>query len=149
MVQSKATTVEDYLDELPEERREAIEKVRKVIKKHLPKGYKEAVSAGMITYSVPLEKFSDTYNKQPLCYIGLAAQKNYNALYLMGAYGDPKREKALKDGFKEAGKKLDMGKSCVRFKTVEDLPLDVIGEAVAGISPDELITIHNKAHTRK
>ena len=119
MVQSKATTVEDYLDELPDERREAI----------------------------PLEKFPDTYNKQPLSYIALAAQKNYNALYLMG--NDAKRDKALKDGFKKAGKKLDMGKSCVRFKSVDELPLDVIGEAVAGVSPDELIAIHNKTHTKK
>ena len=149
MVQSKASTVDEYLDELPEDRRETIAAVRKVVKKHLPKGYKEAVSSGMIVYCVPLEKYPDTYNQQPLCYVALAAQKNHNALYLMGAYSDPKQEKKLKDGFKKAGKKLDMGKSCLRFKKVEDLPLDVIGDVVAAMPPEQLIAIHEKVRTKK
>jgi len=131
MVMSHATTVADYLAELTADRRKTISAVRAVIRKHLPKGYKEAVGYGMICYSVPLSAYPDTYNGQPLCYAALAAQKNYCALYLMGCYGDAAQTTALKDAFKKAGKKLDMGKSCVRFKTLDDLPLDVIGKTIA------------------
>ena len=139
MVMSKATTVDAYLKELPEDRRAAISKVRNVVKKNLPKGYREAMAFGMISWTVPLDRYPDTYNGQPLCYIGLASQKNYNSLYLMGVYGDPKREKLLADAFAKAGKKMDMGKSCLRFRKVEDLPLDAIGKIVASMPPEELI----------
>ena len=139
MVMSKAKTVAAYLDELPEDRRSAISKVRAVVRKHLPKGYKEDMSFGMIVWGIPLDRYPDTYNGQPLCYIGLASQKNYNSLYLMGVYGDPKKEKLLADAFAKAGKKMDMGKSCLRFKKVEDLPLDAIGKIVASMPPEELI----------
>ena len=149
MVMSKATTVDAYLDELPEEKRAAISKVRAVVKKHLPKGYKESMSHGMITYAIPLERYPDTYNGQPLCYIGLASQKNYNSLYLMGVYGDPEKEKLLADGFAKAGKKMDMGKSCLRFKEVEDLPLDAIGKIVASIPPEEMIRLAEAARRKK
>ena len=131
MVMSKATTVPDYLAELPEERRRTISAVRAVVRKNLPKGYQESIGYGMICYTVPLSTCPDTYNGQPLCYAALAAQKNYCALYLMNVYGDAPTAKAFRDGFKKAGKKLDMGKSCVRFKTADDLPLDVIGRTIA------------------
>jgi hypothetical protein len=131
MVMSKATTVSDYLAELPADRRKTIAAVRATVRKNLPKGYKESIGYGMICYSVPLATYPDTYNGQPLCYAALAAQKNYCALYLMGVYGDAARTKALQEAFRKAGKKLDMGKSCVRFKTAGDLPLDVIGKTIA------------------
>jgi hypothetical protein len=149
MAQSKATTVDEYLNELPAERRAEVEAVRAVVKKNLPKGYREIVANGMITYCVPLETYSDTYNKQPLGYAALAAQKNYNALYLMSAYADSAQEKALRDGFDKAGKKLDMGKSCIRFKRADDLPLDVIGNVIASTSPDQFIAIYEKARSKK
>ena len=131
MVMSKATTVADYLAELPADRRKTLSAVRAVVRKNLPKGYKESIGYGMICYTVPLSIYPQTYNCQPLCYAALAAQKNYCAIYLMNVYGDAPTAKAFREGFKRAGKKLDMGKSCVRFKTADDLPLDVIGRTIA------------------
>ena len=139
MVVSKAATVTEYLQTLPEDRRKEIAKVRSVIRKHLPKGYEEAMNWGSITYQVPLKKYPDTYNGQPLCYIALAAQKNFNTLYLMRPYGDPGQLKELKDSFAKAGKKLDMGKSCIHFKSAEDLPLPAIGKLVASTPADRWI----------
>jgi len=148
MVMSKATTVADYLAELPADRRKAISAVRAVIRKSLPKGYKESIGYGMICYSVPLSTYPDTYNGRPLCYAALAAQKNYCALYLMGCYGDAAQTRALKDAFKKAGKKLDMGKSCVRFKTAADLPLDVIGKTIASTPMKTFIGQYERAKKR-
>lgn len=148
MVQSKAATVAEYLDQLPDDRREAISKVRAVVKKNLPKGYREVVGYGMINYVIPLERFPDTYNGQPLCYVGLASQKNHMALYLVGVYAT-EQEKQLRDAFAKAGKKLDMGKSCLRFKKLDDLPLDVIGKIVAGTPPEEMIARHEAVHGAK
>lgn len=142
-------TVDEYLKSLPDDRREAIAKVRNVVKKNLPKGYRETVGYGMISYDVPLETFPDTYNGQPLCYIGLASQKNHMALYLLGCYGNPEQEKFLADEFKKAGKKLDMGKSCLRFKKLDDLPLDTIAKVVASMPPDALIAKHEAVHGAK
>ena len=131
MAMSKAKTVADYLAGLPADRRKTISTVRAVVRKHLPKGYKESIGYGMICYNVPLSTYPDTYNGQPLCYAALAAQKNYCAIYLMNVYGDGPAAASFREGFKRAGKKLDMGKSCVRFRTADDLPLDVIGRTVA------------------
>jgi hypothetical protein len=100
---------------------------------------------GMISYEISLEVYPSTYNGQPLSYAGLAAQKNHYALYLMAVYGDPAREARLREGFAQAGKKLDMGKSCVRFRRLEDLPLDVIGEVIASTPPDELIATYERS----
>lgn len=149
MVQSSAKSVDEYLDELPEERREAITTLRKLIRKNLPKGYREHVGYGMITYDIPLEHFPDTYNGQPLSYIGLASQKNHMALYLLGAYGDARQEKYLQDEFRKEGKKLDMGKSCLRFKKLDDLALDAIATVVASTPPSELIAMHEAVHAAK
>lgn len=145
MALSKAKTVDEYLAELPEERRQALAKVRKMIKGNLPKGYREMMASGMISYGIPLETYPTTYNKQPLCYVALAAQKNYNALYLMGAYAKPGQEAAVKSAFAKAGKKLDMGKSCIRFKQAEDLPLDELGKIIGRLPPDELIELVEEA----
>jgi len=137
MVSSKALTVEDYLQELPEERRKVVAKVREVILKNLPEGYQETMGWGMLTYELPLESYPDTYNGKPLCYAGLAAQKNAFSLYLMNSYHD--QEVWLQEQFEKAGKKLDMGKSCIRFRKLEDLPLDVIGKAIARTPPKAFI----------
>jgi Domain of unknown function (DU1801) len=139
MAVSKAATVAAYLKSLPPERRHVVSTVREVVLKNLPKGYRESMGYGYITYGVPLETYPGTYNGQPLCYAGLAAQKNHYALYLMGAYADPKKGNQLASEFKKRGKKLDMGKSCLRFKKLEDLPLDVIGDVIASTPPDEMI----------
>ena len=148
-MKSEAPTVEDYLRELPEDRRAAISKVRSVVKKNLPKGYRESVGYGMIAYTVPLERFPETYNGQPLCYVGLASQKNHMALYLMSAYGNAEQEKFLAERFRKAGKKLDMGKSCLRFRKLEDLELDAIATIVASTTPEELIAKHEAVHGAK
>lgn len=148
VARSKAATVAEYLAALPEDRRRVVSKVRSVIRKHLPKGYKENIGWGAITYEIPLAKFPDTYNGQPLCYAALAAQKNFYTLYLMGPYGDPKQRAALEDAFKSAGKKLDMGKSCVHFKDVDDLPLPAIGKLIASIPAERWIETY-KASRKK
>ena len=147
MTRSGSTTVKEYLNELPADRRAVVSVVRKEILRHLPNGYRESMNWGMISYEVPLERYPNTYNKQPLGYVALAAQKNYFALYLMCVYQDPKREAWLKREFKKAGKRLNMGKSCVRFRKLEDLPLDVIGKVVASTSPEEFISAYEA--TRK
>ena len=142
MARSEAGTVEGYLSELPEEKRALIEAVRKVVLKALPEGYVESMTWGMPSYEIPLERYPDTYNKKPLNYAALGAQKNYCSLYLMCAYQDSEQEKQLKEGFAKAGKKLNMGKSCVRFKKLEDLPLDVVGEVIASTTPEEFIATY-------
>ena len=139
MVKSKAKTVREYLKELPEDRRAVVSAVRDVVVKNLPEGYRETINWGVITYEIPLERFPDTYNGQPLCYAALAAQKNHYALYAMCAYGSGELLEWLKEEFKKAGKKLDMGKSCIRFKKLADLPLEVIGELVGKVPPEEYI----------
>ena len=139
MVQSAATTVAGYLAELPKEKREILAAVRKVIRKNLPRGYREGMGWGMIAYVIPPERYPETYNGQPLCYAALAAQKNHFALYLMCVYGGFGPVKTLTDGFRKAGKKLDMGKSCIRFRRLEDLPLAVIGDVIASTDPDVYI----------
>jgi len=140
-----AKTVEAYLASLAEDRREAISAVRSVILKNLPKGYRESMNWGMICYEIPLERYSDTYNGQPLGLAALASQKQHMALYLMNVYGDPATAAWFKEGFQRAGKKLDMGKSCVRFKKLDDLALDVIGQAIARTPVEAYIAVYEKA----
>jgi hypothetical protein len=141
--------VAEYLRRLDPERRRAIGAVRKAVNLHLPDGYVEGVAYGMIAWFVPLRTFPDTYNGQPLCCAALAAQKNYNSLHLMAAYGNPKQADALRDGFARHGLKLNMGKGCLRFKNAEDLPLDVIGSVIASMPPRMLIDAHESAHAGK
>lgn len=148
MAKSNAATVQEYLDELPEERRSVIATVRDVILRNLPEGYQERMSWGMICYEIPLERYPDTYNGQPLAYVALAAQKNHYAVYLTCTYQDQEKEAWFRDAYQKAGKKLDMGKSCLRFKKLQDLPLDVIGQAVAGTSPEEFIASYEAARQR-
>jgi hypothetical protein len=139
MFQNNAKTIAEYVASLPPERQRVVRQLRSFVKKHLPKGYKEQIGWGAITYAVPLKVLPDTYNGEPLCYAAIAAQKNYYSLYLMSAYGDPKQMKWMADEFKKRGKKLDMGKSCLRFKSLDDLPLDVVGEVVASTPMDAYV----------
>jgi hypothetical protein len=143
---SNASTPEQYLAELPEDRRPIVEAVRSAIVDHLPDGFEETVSYGMVSYVVPLERFPDTYNGQPLGVVSLANQKNHVAVYLMGVYADDAEREWFVDAWKATGKKLDMGKSCVRFTKLDDVALDVLGEAVARVTPDDLIAAHDAAH---
>jgi hypothetical protein len=148
MVKSSAKTVQAYLDELPEGQREVVSRVRDLILANLPEGYQESMNWGMITYEIPLERYHKTYNKQPLGYIALAAQKNHYALYLMGCYADSEQEVQLRQGFEQAGKKFDMGKSCLRFKKLEDLPFDVLAPVIASLTPDEFIAVYEAGRQR-
>ena len=138
MVSSKATTVSAYLAALPADRRAALSAVRKTILANLPDGFEEMMQHGYINYSVPLARFPDTYNKQPLSLAALASQKSHLALYLMGVYDDESR-RWFEAGWRKTGKKLDMGKACVRFQKLEDLPLDLIGTTIARFGVDDYI----------
>jgi hypothetical protein len=128
---STAKTVDEYLASLPEDRQEILTAIRQTILEHLPEGYEEGMLYGMIGYFVPLSRYPTTYNGKPLAYVALASQKNYVVLHLMGVYGNPDAESWLREAFADASKKLDMGKSCVRFKKLQNVPLEVIGEVVA------------------
>jgi hypothetical protein len=147
MVQSKAATVSQYLAELPAERRAVVSKVRDLVNAHMPGGYKEAMAFGMIGWSIPLSRYPNTYNKQPLSYVALAAQKNNYSLYLMGVYGVAEQERKLQAAAAAQGKKLDMGKSCLRFKKAEDLPLDAVGELIASMSVDDYIAVYEASRS--
>jgi hypothetical protein len=132
-MQSKATTVAQYLAELPADRRAAIEAVRQVILRNLDRDYEEGMQYGMIGYYVPHRLFPAGYHcdpKQPLSFANLASQKNYMSLYMLGCYGDGREEDWFRKEWAKTGKKLDMGKSCIRFKKLDDLALELIGEAV-------------------
>lgn len=145
---SATTRVAAFLDGLPAERRKEFERVRNVVRKHLPKGYEEAVGKNMLVYQVPFDRYSDTYNGHPLWYAALASEKSYLSLHLMPVYGDPASAAQLKDGFKAAGKRLDMGKACIRFKKADDLALDVIGTIVASLPVDRWVQIAQAARRR-
>ena len=140
MAQSSATTVAEYLRTLPSERRTVVSEVRRMIRRHLPAGYVERMASGMIAYEIPLARYPDTYNGSPLCYVGLAAQRDYYALYLIGCYQDPAEAARLRDAFRERGRRLDMGKSCLRFKRLDELPLEAIGATIAGTTPERFIS---------
>jgi hypothetical protein len=138
MARSNAKTPAAYLKELPADRRREVARVREMIRKHLPAGYRETMNWGMITYEVPLDRHPKTYNGQPLCFAALAAQKNYLSLYLMPV--DAAALARLKAAFETAGKKLDMGKSCIRFKRADDLPLDALGAEIAAVPVDKFVS---------
>ena len=144
-MQSHATTVDEYLSELPDGRREAIGRVRQTILANLPQGYEEAMNWGMITYQVPLETCPDTYNGEPLMYAALASQKNHMAVYLTGIYMSDEARAKFEAAYKATGKPLDVGKSCVRFKKLEDLPLQLIGESITSEDVDGFVARSKQA----
>ncbi|MEO8200136.1 MAG: DUF1801 domain-containing protein [Gemmatimonadota bacterium] len=149
MASTTPATVTEYLDALPAERRAVVSKVRQFVRKHIPRGYQESITHGMIGYSIPLTVFANTYNGLPLGYVALGAKKNYYTLHLMSAYTDPAQQKTLQDGYKRAGKKLDMGKGCLRFTSFDDLELDTIGKVIASTPPSRMITWHEAVHEGK
>jgi hypothetical protein len=148
MASSKTTTVAAYLDELPADRREVVSKVREVVRRNLPKGYEELMGYGMIMWSVPLTVLPETYNRHPLCYVALAAQKNYYAIYLMSVYGTAKNARKFQGDYRKTGKRLNMGKSCVRFRKLDDLPLDLIGKTVASVPMEKYVAAYKKSRDR-
>jgi hypothetical protein len=139
-----ASTPAAYLASFSPEQRKIISAVRGVIKKHLPKGYVETVNWGMLAYEVPLTRYPDTYNKRPLMYLALAARKGTYTLYMTGVSDSKTLTARLAAAYKAQGKKLDMGKSCVHFKSLDELPLDIIADVVASTSVDQRIEIEEK-----
>lgn len=148
MAKSEALIADEYLAELPEDRRESMSVVRQTVLDNLPDGYEECMQYGMIGYVVPLKTYPITYNNQPLAYISLGNQKNYMSLYLMSIYADEEKAKKFDAEYGASGKKMDRGKACVRFKRADDLPLDVIGNAVAGTPVDAFIKMYQKSRRR-
>jgi len=132
-VKSEAKTIEEYINNLPGDRAAQIAEVRKTILENPPQGYEETMNWGVITYQVPLSVYPDTYNKQPILYAALASQKNYMAVYLSGIYMFEDLYTAFESAYRETGKRLDVGKSCVRFRKLENLPLDLIGKMIASV----------------
>ena len=143
-MRSDAVTVEEYLKGLPRERWEAISRVRSVILERLPDGYEEEMRWGMISYEVPLSIQPDTYNGKPLMYAALASQKRHMAVYLSGVYADPVARGDFERAYRASGKRFDMGKSCVRFRRLDDLPLDVIGAAIARYPIEDFVDLYHR-----
>ena len=149
-MKSQSTTVEQYLSGLPADRREAVEAVRQVILQNLDKDYEEGMQYGLIGYYVPHRVYPAGYHcdpKQPLPFVGLGSQKNHMALYLMCVYGDSEVAKWFRAAWAHTGKKLDMGKSCVRFKKLDDLALDVIGEVIRRVPAKKYIAYYEAARS--
>ena len=142
MVRSNAATVEEYLAELPPDRAEVIGTVRGTILERLPAGYEETMNWGMISYQIPLSRSPTTYNGQPLGIAALAAQARYYALYLNAVYTTPALERKLRDAYAATGKKLDLGKSCLRFRNLERLELGVVGDILAAVTPEQHIAVY-------
>ena len=140
-----AATAAEYLAELPPERRAVVAALRDIVLCALPPGYEEQVGWGMLTYVVPLSRYPMTYNGQPLCYAAIAARKRHYALHLTAPYQSEAEAARLRDGFARVGRKLDMGKSCLRFTRLEDLPLDVVAESIAGTPPEAFIAQYEAA----
>jgi uncharacterized protein YdhG (YjbR/CyaY superfamily) len=138
-MRSEATSVDQYIAELPDGRRAAIEAVRNTIVANLASGFEEAMNWGMITYQVPLETYPDTYNGQPLMYAALASQKNHMAVYLTAVYANDDSRESFLGKYRASGKRLDTGKSCVRFRTLDHLPVDLIGDSIASMDVDTFI----------
>ena len=152
-MQSMATTPQQYLDELPEDRKEPIRKLRQQILNNMPTGMEETMNYGMLGYVIPHSVYPDGYHcnpKQPLPFMNLASQKNFVAVYSMAIYA----KKEVMDWFtleyaKRCKYKLDMGKSCIRFKRIDDIPYDLIGELTAKVSTEEWIQIYENAYKKK
>jgi hypothetical protein len=146
----RPATVAAYLASLAAEKRAAIDAARAFVRKHIHKDYAEFMNWGVINWGIPLAEFPDTYNKQPLCYVALGAQKNYNSLYLMGLYDTsgtyttPFPEKLLAEAFKKADKRLDMGKCCLHFKTLDDLELTSVAKVIAMSTPKQYLAYYKR-----
>ena len=144
-MRSEATSVDQYLAELPDDRRNAIDTVRDEILENLPEGYEEAMNWGMIAYQVPLETYPDTYNGKPLMYAALASQKKHMAVYLTAVYADESTREEFLDRYRATGKRLDVGQSCVRFRKLVDLPVDLIGETIGSMDVEGFIDNYERS----
>ena len=144
-MRSDVRTVAEYVSALPDDRRETFEGVRAVILEHLPDGFVETMEFGSPSYVVPLERYPDTSNGRPLPLASLASQKRYLALYLMGVYGDEGTATWFRERWAGTGKRLDMGKSCVRFRRLDDLPLELVGEVIGRVSLDEFVAMYERS----
>ena len=143
-----APTVTEFLAKLSPDRRGEVTRVRDLIRANLPAGYEEVVSKNMLVYQVPLAMYGDTYNGQPLWLVALASEKSYLSLHLMSVYGDRRHAEQLKEGFRRAGKKLDMGKACIHFKSADDLPHETIGTLIASMPMERWVSIAKAARSR-
>jgi hypothetical protein len=146
---SRAETVTAYLAELPDDRRREVKAVRKLVRAHLARGFVERMQHGMISWVVPLARYPETYNGQPLPAVSLASQKNHLSLYLSCVYADPSERKRFEQAYARSGKKLDMGKSCVRFKHADDLATDAIAATLDRVTVDGFIAQYERSRERK
>ena len=144
---SMATTVDQYLASLPADRRESIARVLAVVRRNLPGGYEEVMNWGMVCWQIPLTRYPKTYNGYPLMLAALASQKNHSAIYLTAVYGDPALSAWFHNEFRRSGKRLDAGKSCVRFRTADDLPLELIGRTIKRVSVAGYLAMYERART--
>ena len=148
MVSSKAATPDQYVAELPPERAALVSRLRELVNANLPAGYVERMNWGMISWEVPLERYPDTYNGQPLVFAGLAGQKNYTALYLNCVHASDERSERLKQAWAGTGRKLDMGKSCLRFKGEDDVAQEVLAEAIRSVPVEQFIADYEASRTK-
>jgi hypothetical protein len=148
MVSSAANTVAEYLSQLDEPRKSEIESLLELIRKNIPAGYDECMRWGMISFEVPMEVSGPTYNKQPLNYVALASQKNYISIYLLSIYSSVAHAAEFESRWAKSGKKLNMGKACVRLKNLEQADLETIAWAVGLASPTEYVAAVQAARQR-
>jgi len=148
-MRSDAASPSEYVASLPEDRRATIFAVRDAIRAGIPDGYEEGIEFGMLSWHVPLSRYPDTYNGAPLAYVSLASQKNYVSLYLMGIYGDAGNRAWFEAAAAKLGAKLDIGKSCVRFRRLDDLPLELVTEAVGRIDPEQYIALYEASRAKR
>ena len=148
MARSEATTVEEYLAELPDERAELVREVRRLLLDHLPDGLQETISFGMISYEIPLDRYPDTYNGQPLVYVALAGHTAKVSLHLHGVYASEDVAQRFRDAYAVADMKLDMGKSCVRFSRLEQLNREAVVEAITAVDVDDYIALYEASRQR-
>lgn len=144
-----ALTVSQWLASVPAERKDAINAVRDAVNAHLPHGYEETVDWGMLAWVVPLSTFPDTHNGRPLMLAALGAHTKRMTIYLMSVYGDSRIRAEFETAYKKAGKKLDIGGSCVHFRTLDDLPLDVVGNAIARVAVDKYVERYRQSRMKR
>ena len=142
---SNVKTPAQYIASLPAERAKTLTTMRAFVNKHIPPGYEECLVWGTIGWAIPLSRYPDTHNQQPILYVALSSQKNYCVLYLFGPSESASQLDELKAAFKAAGKKLDMGKCCVNFQSPDDLPLKAIGKLISAISSEQWIEFYEQS----
>ncbi len=144
---TRTKTVDQYLASLPADRRESIARVLTVVRRNLPGGYEEVMNWGMVCWQVPLTRYPNTYNGYPLMLAALASQKSHSALYLTAVYGEPALSAWFHNEYRRSGKRLDAGKSCVRFRTADDLPLELIGRTIKRVSVAGYLAMYERTRT--